>query len=61
MFLDSKIPSDHFSKYQSFGRVMREHDGKSKKKKWFTITFIIIVVILCLPWTQNIQPGKVVC
>jgi multidrug efflux pump subunit AcrA (membrane-fusion protein) len=60
MFLESKIPSDHFIKYKSFGRIMHERDGTSRRRKWFTITIIGIIIILCLPWTQNIQPDGVV-
>lgn len=55
MFLENKIPSDTFGKFKSLEQVMVEPNGYNQKKRWILVTVIGTIVILCLPWTQNIR------
>lgn len=55
MFLENKIPLDAFVKFKSLEKVMIEPDNYKRKRLWILFTFIGIIIIMCLPWTQNIQ------
>jgi len=55
MFLENKIPSDVFGRFKSLEKVMVEPKNFGRKKRWITITIIGVIIILCLPWTQNIR------
>lgn len=55
MFLEPKISPGQFSKFKSFERVM-SYEPKNRGKKILAISFLTILVLLIfLPWTQNIQ------
>ncbi|MBC7760095.1 MAG: HlyD family efflux transporter periplasmic adaptor subunit [Phormidesmis sp. FL-bin-119] len=55
MFLGSNISPGQFSGFKSFERVM-SLDNRNRGKKGLAISFIIILILLVfLPWTQNIQ------
>lgn len=60
MFLGSNISPGQFSGFKSFDKVM-SLDNRNRGKKGLAISFIVILVLLVfLPWTQNIQSvGKV--
>lgn len=55
MFLETKIPSAQFSRFKSFEKVMKAHPGNRGRNKWIIILIAVFAIILCLPWTQNIQ------
>lgn len=55
MFLDSKIPSEQFSRYKSLLKIMDNGEGHTKRKHWKLILFGCLLLSLFLPWTQNIQ------
>ena len=51
--INSKIDS---SKYESLVRVESKSTGK-KLRRSLIIALITLVIVLALPWTQNIQGG----
>ncbi len=54
-FLNSEISNEHSDKtYQAFNTIYRIHK-KSTVKKWMIAILIALVVIMFLPWTQNIK------
>lgn len=55
MFLENKIPADAFGKFKSLETVMVEPKGTGRRNKWIISIIIGVVIVLCLPWTQNIQ------
>jgi len=54
MFSQENSVLENFNNYKSFRKVM-ENNHHSKKIKWILGGFLGIVLILFLPWTQNIQ------
>ncbi|TKB97876.1 HlyD family secretion protein [Pedobacter cryophilus] len=55
MFLENKIPADAFGKFKSLETVMIEPKGYGRRNRWIIFTIVGLVIVLCLPWTQNIQ------
>lgn len=55
MFLGTKIPSAQFSRFKSFEKVMKAHPGNRGRNRWIIILIVVFLIVLCLPWTQNIQ------
>lgn len=55
MFLENKIPADAFGKFKSLQIVMVDPKGYGRRNKWIISSIICLVIVLCLPWTQNIQ------
>ena len=54
-FLNSEISDEHTAKtYHAFNAIYRIHK-KSTVKKWMIGILIALVVIMFLPWTQNIK------
>ena len=55
MFLENKIPADAFGKFKSLETVMIEPKGYGRRNKWILVTILGMIIVLFLPWTQNIQ------
>ena len=55
MFLDSNIPSEKFIRFKSFEKIIHYEKRKSKVRLSLILLGIFILIML-LPWTQNIQP-----
>ena len=55
MFLENKIPADAFGRFKSLKTVMTEPNAHGRRNKWIISLVIGVVIVLCLPWTQNIQ------
>lgn len=59
MFLDSKIPTEKFIRFKSFEKIIHYEKRKSKIRLALILS-VLFMIIMLLPWTQNIQPsGKV--
>lgn len=59
MFLDRNIPTEKFIRFKSFEKIIHYEKRKSKIKLALILLAIFIIIML-LPWTQNIQPsGKI--
>ncbi|MBK0383380.1 HlyD family efflux transporter periplasmic adaptor subunit [Pedobacter sp. SD-b] len=54
MFLQTKANTDKLMEFDSFAKVIKEKKSNSLVTI-FTIALICSVVVLCLPWTQNIK------
>lgn len=58
MFLDSKIQIEKLTGFESFKTVTRSPERKLKKI--FVTSVLCLLILMFLPWTQNIQsPGAV--
>jgi multidrug resistance efflux pump len=55
MFLGSNISSGQFSRFKSFEKVMNLDSGNRGKKRLSIFLLVIFMLMLSLPWTQNIQ------
>jgi len=55
MFLENKIPAEVFGRFKSLKTVMTEPNSHGRRNKWIISLVIGFVIVLCLPWTQNIQ------
>lgn len=55
MFLGSNISPGQFSRFKSFEKVMNLDSGNRGKKRLSVIFIVILMLMLSLPWTQNIQ------
>ena len=54
MFLESKTHIAKLMEFNSFERIVAQRPSK-KLAKIFIISFVVFVIIMLLPWTQNIQ------
>jgi multidrug resistance efflux pump len=54
MFLERKTHIDKLMEFNSFERIITQRPSK-KLTKAFVISLIVFIVIMFLPWTQNIQ------
>ncbi|TAH02352.1 MAG: HlyD family efflux transporter periplasmic adaptor subunit [Sphingobacteriales bacterium] len=54
MFLEENTGTSGFEKYKSFQKAM-EDSHHTRKIKWILGVFIVAILTLFLPWTQNIQ------
>ncbi|RFZ85302.1 HlyD family efflux transporter periplasmic adaptor subunit [Mucilaginibacter terrenus] len=54
MFLEKNINVESISGYRSFQMAMQNNHSQNKIK-WLAAFIILVLVILFLPWTQNIQ------
>lgn len=60
MFINSEIPAAQFSRFKSFKKIIDYQEKRKSKRKWLFVFLGAMVLIMLLPWTQNIQPyGKV--
>lgn len=59
MFLEKKTDFTKFSQFKSF-EVTAESSRRMNKTKWLLIFFVVLLVILFLPWTQNIRSRGIV-
>lgn len=55
MFLGSNLSTGQFNKFKSFEKVMNLDSGNRGKKRLSIILIVILILMLSLPWTQNIQ------
>jgi membrane fusion protein, adhesin transport system len=54
MFLDSKTQNDKLREFESFRTIIAERSDR-KYKKFTSLLLLGLVILLMLPWTQNIQ------
>jgi multidrug resistance efflux pump len=59
MFLDSKTQTDKLIGFESFNKVITKSPER-KLKKVFFVSLAILVALMFLPWTQNIQSSGTV-
>ncbi|MDA9555361.1 HlyD family secretion protein [Pelobium sp.] len=53
--LDNSTQLEKFNRFKSFEKVMDKVSYSKRKRIWLISFFSILIIILCLPWTQNIQ------
>ncbi|PWK80167.1 multidrug resistance efflux pump [Mucilaginibacter oryzae] len=54
MFLEKNTDANRFLNYQSFKKAM-DASPQAHKVKWMVAILMIILIVLLLPWTQNIR------
>ncbi|MCJ8209581.1 HlyD family secretion protein [Mucilaginibacter sp. RS28] len=59
MFLEKNLDSETVSRYRSFELALR-NSHSPKRIRWFVIVLVILIIVLFLPWTQNIRSKGVV-
>lgn len=59
MFLESKVPSDQFKRFKSFENIMSNNSKFRNKRYWSLIFILAFIIVMCLPWTQNIQSNGI--
>lgn len=60
MFINNQISPAQFSRFKSFQKIIDYDQNRKSKKKWVFTFFGAFILIMLLPWTQNIQPyGKI--
>lgn len=50
---DNPIPSQQYTSYSTY-RQVSQHTGR-KLARWLLVFFILFIIILMLPWTQNVR------
>ena len=54
MFLERKTHIDKLMEFNSFARIISQRPSR-KLTKIFVISLVVFIIIMLLPWTQNIQ------